>query len=364
MISICRAENFGHAGRMNRIVCLLFTAMLCGAAEPTSKANANLQKILKRYPQADANKNGVLTLTEAKAFQKKRREREANRPKLKPTHADVVYGPHQRNRLDLWLVKSDKPTPLLVCIHGGGFKGGDKSKYQQQVGLIKRMYDAGISVAAVNYRLTDGGKHPLPAAFHDCGRALQFLRHHAKKYNLDKARFAATGGSARACTLMWRAFHEDLVDEKNDDHVLRESTRLGAIGPDNGQPTLDPATFRKWFNTDSLPQHPAMRAIYGLPGEGEIEWTQQLAARAHDISPITHLTSEAPPCFMVYTTGDVPVDQSTRHGVWVHHPRLGMKLKEAMDKLGIECHVQYKDGPAVKGYRDQQDFLIKKLTGK
>ena len=35
-----------------------------------------------------------------------------------------------------------------------------------------------------------------------------------------------------------------------------------------------------------------------------------------------------------------------------------------MDKLGIECHVQYKDGPAVKGYRDQQDFLIKKLTGK
>ena len=148
MISICRAENFGHAGRMNRILCLLCTAMLCGAAEPTSKTNGNLQKILKRYPQADANKNGVLTFTEAKAFQKNRRDRETNRPKLKPTHADVVYGRHQRNRLDLWLVKSDKPTPLLVCIHGGGFKGGDKSKYQQQVGLIKRMHDAGVSVAA------------------------------------------------------------------------------------------------------------------------------------------------------------------------------------------------------------------------
>ena len=35
-----------------------------------------------------------------------------------------------------------------------------------------------------------------------------------------------------------------------------------------------------------------------------------------------------------------------------------------MDKRGIEWHVQYKGGPAVNGYRDQNDFLIKKLTGK
>ena len=56
---------------MNRIFCFLFTAMLCAAAdEPTSKTNANLQKLLKRYPAADADKDGVLTLTEAKAFQK------------------------------------------------------------------------------------------------------------------------------------------------------------------------------------------------------------------------------------------------------------------------------------------------------
>ena len=186
MISICRAENFGHAGRMNRILCLFFTTTLCGAAEPTSKTNANLQKIFKRYPQADVNKNGVLTLTEAKVFQIKRREREADRPQLKPTHADIAYGMHKRHKLDLWLVKSDKPTPLLVCIHGGGFKGGDKSKYQQQVGLIKRMHDAGISVAAVNNRHTEGGKHQKPNANHDCGRAQQYLRNHAKKYNLDK----------------------------------------------------------------------------------------------------------------------------------------------------------------------------------
>jgi len=44
---------------MNRILCFLFTAMLCAAVnEPTSTTNANLQKILKRYPTADANKDG------------------------------------------------------------------------------------------------------------------------------------------------------------------------------------------------------------------------------------------------------------------------------------------------------------------
>ena len=98
--------------------------MLCGAADSSSKNNAFLQGILKRFPQADTNKDGVLTLSEAQAFQKAQQERQANRPKIKPTHSDIVYGSHQRNRLDLWLAKSGKPMPLLVCIHGGGFAGG------------------------------------------------------------------------------------------------------------------------------------------------------------------------------------------------------------------------------------------------
>src|SRR5919109_664222 len=37
-----------------------------------------------------------------------------------PTHADVAYGTHERNVLDVWVAKSDKPAPLLVYIHGGG----------------------------------------------------------------------------------------------------------------------------------------------------------------------------------------------------------------------------------------------------
>ena len=350
---------------MNRILCLLFTAVLCGAAEPTSKSNENLKRILKRYPAADANKDGVLTLAEAKTFQKIRREREVNRPVLKPTQTNIAYGTHARHKLDLWLVERDGPTPLLICIHGGGFRAGDKSQYQRQVNLIKRMHAAGISVAAINYRFTEGGKNPLPIAMHDSGRALQFLRHHAKKYNLDKTRFAATGGSAGACILMWLGFHDDLADPDNADPVKRESTRLIALAPSGGQPTLSPVTFRKWFGVKNLTPHPAMRAIYGLPGEGSIKnWTPQLTERARISSPITYLTRDDPPCYQTYGSADTLVTKKTKPNEWVHHPRLGIKLKEAMDKLDIECHVQYKGGRPIPAYRGMNDFLVKKLTGK
>ena len=45
--------------------------------------------------------------------------------RIPPTHANVSYGPHERNVLDIWLAKSDKPTPVFFSIHGGGFRGGN-----------------------------------------------------------------------------------------------------------------------------------------------------------------------------------------------------------------------------------------------
>ena len=44
----------------------------------------------------------------------------------KPTLSEVAYGPHERNVLDFWKAKSDKPTPLAFVIHGEGGKMGAK----------------------------------------------------------------------------------------------------------------------------------------------------------------------------------------------------------------------------------------------
>ena len=96
-------------------------------------------------------------------------------PRVQPTHADVAYGEHPQQKVDLYLAASDRATPLVLYIHGGGFRGGSKR------GVNPRpLLDAGISLAAIEYRFVQHKR--LPAAHHDCRRAIQFLRHHAHKY--------------------------------------------------------------------------------------------------------------------------------------------------------------------------------------
>ena len=352
--------------RKTRCVCVLGSALVAAAA--TGQSKEQLAAWLARFPEADANKDGVLTVEEARAFREARRKRGGRQDRfrkavIKPSHANVAYGPHPRNVLDLWLATSEKPTPLLVCIHGGGFRQGDKKKYAGDRTLIRAMDKAGVSVAAINYRLTEGGKHPYPAAMHDGARAVQFLRYNAAKYNLDKTRFAATGGSAGGCMLMWLGFHPDLAQPDHEDPVLRESSRLQVLAPKNGPSCLHVPTLKQWFEVESLLEHPALRPLFGLPEEGEIQWTDKLDAMMRDASPVTHLTADDPPVYMTFGAAR-KVHAESPPGLWVHHPVMGLKLKEAMDRLGLECHVQYTGGPPIPEYASQQDFIIRKLTGR
>ena len=159
------------------------------------------------------------------------RNSQQRREQVLPTHADVAYGPHKRNVLDLYLADSAAPAPLVLFIHGGGFLSGDKRGIHQ--GSLRSFLNEGFAVAAVNYRFTDTA--PAPAAYLDCGRALQFLRSHAAKWNVDPSRVASTGGSAGAGTSLWLAFHADLADPSSDDPVARQSTRLMCVAVSNGQ---------------------------------------------------------------------------------------------------------------------------------
>ena len=332
----------------------------------TSETNKRLRQGLERFPEADTNKDGILTMEEATVFLQKRNAGKKDRaPAVPPDHANVAYGPHDRNKLDLWLAETENgdPAPLLICIHGGGFRGGDKNTYSRNGGLLNTMLEAGISVAAINYRLTENGKHPYPIPMHDGARAVQFLRHHAEKYNLDGERFAATGNSAGACMSLWLGFHDDLADPDHEDPILRHSTRLCAIAPNNGQPCIHKPTLLEWFEVESLIEHPGGRPLFGLPLEGEIEWTDELDALTRDASPITHLTKDDPPVFMGYGAYK-PVHKNMTSGAWVHHPIMGIKLKEKMDSMEMECHCKYEGGPDVDGFRSQNEFLIHKLNGK
>ncbi len=158
----------------------------------------------------------------------KKEEKKLPVPAIKPTAANLPYGKLDRQVLDFWQAKSDKPTPVVFCIHGGGWSGGDKSSYY---GGVKTYLDNGISVVTINYRLMAQANEqkvtpPVKAPLEDAARALQFVRSKAADWNIDKKKIGATGGSAGGASSLWLAFHDDMADPKSDDPVARESTRL------------------------------------------------------------------------------------------------------------------------------------------
>lgn len=283
------------------------------------------------FDKIDTSRDGAISREELNAYTRGGGEA------IKPTHADVAYGPHERNRIDLYLAESKTPTPLVLYIHGGGFRGGDKSSVS--AGEIRAFQREGWSVAAINYRFTN--VLPAPGQYVDCGRALQFLRHHAGKYNLDPKLIASTGGSAGAGTSLWLAFHDDLADSKSDDPIARQSTRLVCTVVSNGQSSYDPRFAEKaGIPRPNFERHTFFEPFYDIKvAEAD---TPEAYKRYEAAAPVTYLTKDDPPTLMNYSYQNVAVTNSSDLGLVVHHPKLGIALKEQMDKLGIECIVQYR----------------------
>jgi acetyl esterase/lipase len=245
--------------------------------------------------------------------------------------ANVAYGPHPRHVLDLWKANSSKPTPFVVYFNPGGFSAGDKTWIETyDHGSLREMCLArGISVATANYRYA--AQAHLPAAMLDSARAIQFLRLHAKEYNLDPKFVIAAGGSAGAATSLWVGFHDDLADPKSDDPVSRQSSRVSAVGSLAGQTTFD-LTFLTRLCGAPL-AHKLGAALYGMkPDELETAAGRQ---RGEEISPVTYLTRDDPPVFLYYDA-DYKEELPPPGPLAIHNVRFGIFLKEQMDKLGVE----------------------------
>jgi acetyl esterase/lipase len=250
----------------------------------------------------------------------------SRQPAQPPTHRDVKYGPYDRNVMDVWLAESDKPTPVLVSIHGGGFRSGNKSVSGS---LLRECLDSGISVVAITYRLSD--QAIAPAQFHDSARAIQFIRHNAKQWNLDPTRLAATGGSAGAGISLWLGFHDDLTDPDNEDPVLRQSTRLTCMSVNGGQTSYDPRFIRDLFPGANTYRHLALALLFDIDMDKLDQLPEEKYKLFEECSPITHLTKDDPPAQLIYGMGMDVAD--------IHSPRFGKALKDKMDPLGIRCEV-------------------------
>lgn len=104
--------------------------------------------------------------------------------------------------LDLHLPQTGsdcRPAPLVVGVHGGGWRKGDKHSFTGD--KAKLFNDQGWAFASVNYRLSDPATRPFvryPTHNQDVANAVGFLVDHAARYDLDPDRVGILGHSAGA----------------------------------------------------------------------------------------------------------------------------------------------------------------------
>ena len=348
------------------------------------------RRAIQRYPKADVDGDGSLSDKEKEQLLKRvvalrKRMNDTSPPSggffgsgksrsgRKPSFENVKYGENERNVFDIWLADSETPTPLAVYIHGGGFKSGSKEKLKSE--KLNALLDAGISVAAINYRFVT--TDPLPTAHHDARRAIQFMRSKADEWNIDTNRVAAFGGSAGAQICMWLAYSDDMADASSDDPVERESTRLLCVATAGGQTSAE----REFYIENILPllgeNVPVEVLVKPLNGENDPEeirmkmWgadtLEEVNETTRQCSALRLISPDDPPIFMSYgmapDTKKPSGDKDRVRGWLIHHVVFGTKLKEKADELGVEADLSY-PGSGSKYSSDVAFFRDKLLEGK
>lgn len=219
-----------------------------------------------------------------------------------------AYGPHERNKIDLYVPKSDKPLPVLLWIHGGGWEGGDKGNGGPTISYLSK----GYAVAAANYRLS---QHAVwPAQIEDCKSAVRWLRANAGKYNLDKDRIGCVGTSAGGHLVALLGTAGD-AKEFDKGENLKESSRVQAVCDWFG-----PTDLSKLVPANLSGGNPVSRLL-----GGSINDNRKLAESAN---PLTYCSKDDAPFLILHGDKDplVPLNQSEI-------------LNEALKKCGVECEL-------------------------
>lgn len=212
----------------------------------------------------------------------------------------------EAQKLDLYLpqVTPEKPLPLIVHIHGGGWMGGSKFPCP-----FARMVLQGYVVASVEYRFSQTAK--FPAQIQDCQAAIRWLRSKRKAYHIDGDHVGVIGGSAggHLSALVGTAGGRKRfpVIGGNEDQSDRVQCVCNIFGPANFATVMQQAEndrnvrniFR--FNTPSDPYS----QLIGVDLNSDQDKTNA-------VSPIHHISDETPPVLILHGTHDalVPYAQS------------------------------------------------------
>ncbi len=204
---------------------------------------------------------------------------------------DIVYRTSGDRQvcLDLYRPAGRPPAggwPVIVAIHGGGWRGGSKDEYGRD---LARLTQHGLAVAAIDYRLSRPSQPSWPENLEDARAAVRWLRSHAKLCALDPDRIAALGASAGGHLAT-------LLGTLPADDSCRVAAVIGFYGP------ADLRTLARVRGPDK-----AIATMLGTSSDRAFD-------RFDDASPIRHVTPDDPPMLLLHGDHDrtVPPDQSAR----------------------------------------------------
>lgn len=230
---------------------------------------------------------------------------------------DIEYGKAGERSLVLDMVRPESesatPRPVVVYVHGGGWRGGSKNGMVKGPMAIMALTENYVGVS-VGYRLS--GEAIWPAQIHDCKAAIRFLKAHAKKYHIDPNKIAVWGTSAGGHLVSLLGTSGDIKDLDGANGSPDADTRVACVINFCG-----PSDFFTFAKTNPQFGGPAetsvVRLLFGGPAD-------EKKVEATAASPITHISAGDPPFLIVHGTADTVVDVSQAE-----------QLHTALEKAGV-----------------------------
>ncbi|MBT3890874.1 MAG: alpha/beta hydrolase fold domain-containing protein [Planctomycetaceae bacterium] len=143
----------------------------------------------------DGNGDGVITAREdERYFSSRNRPQQIDRIATKKSTHSYANNDNPRQTVDVYQPLSRKSTklPLLIFIHGGGWRSGSKDSGARQLSDYVR--SGNYVGASIGYRLS--GEAQWPAQIHDCKAAIRYLKANATTFGIDAEKVAVFGTSA------------------------------------------------------------------------------------------------------------------------------------------------------------------------
>jgi acetyl esterase/lipase len=271
-----------------------------------------------------------------------------------PTHADVSYGPHPHQLLDVYLLpQGDAPHPVVIW-YGGLWK---PAKYTAQLKLFQSQ---NIALVAVQLRtMTDAVEDkvspPVSYVMQDACRAVQFVKMHAPEWNLRPDRIAVGGGSQGALPALYVGCAGDKANPRSADPVERISTQVACVAAYRSQPTIDPQRMQDW-----VPGVKWGAPALGCSFEESLQRREELLPVIRAWSPDWLLHPGAAPIYFENNWGLTQPEGIGEMDYKVHAPQWGLGFQKLAEQAGVICLVKYPDHPTEK-YKGIWDFIVQQL---